>query len=132
MSSLEGVTVGGQRARALDARLVLVTSLETNVALAPPTHQLRAELRRHATRTLHDARLRTGGGLEVLQELGEGRRPRDLLMAACQRHGPAVLVVGSRGRGVVTATVLGSTSRWLVNHATCPVVVVRHADGDEA
>ena len=37
----------------------------------------------------------------------------------------ALLVVGSRGHGTLAAALLGSTSSYLVHHATCPVVVVR-------
>jgi nucleotide-binding universal stress UspA family protein len=123
-SAQRAVAVGEQLARALDARLVLATSWDANVALAPATNELRSQLRRHATEVLHAAHLTTGG-VEVLEELGEAPRPRDLLLSACRRHGPAVLVVGSRGRGAATARRLGSTSRWLVNHATSPVLVVR-------
>jgi nucleotide-binding universal stress UspA family protein len=39
--------------------------------------------------------------------------------------GALMLVVGSRGRGAFTAMVLGSVSRYVANHASCPVVVLR-------
>jgi nucleotide-binding universal stress UspA family protein len=42
--------------------------------------------------------------------------------------GASELVVGSRGRGGFTGMLLGSTSNQCVHHASCPVVVVRHAE----
>jgi nucleotide-binding universal stress UspA family protein len=36
-----------------------------------------------------------------------------------------MLVIGSRGLGAFTALVLGSVSRYVATHASCPVVVIR-------
>ena len=39
--------------------------------------------------------------------------------------GAQLLVVGSRGRGAFRGVVMGSTSRVMIQHAPCPVLVVR-------
>jgi nucleotide-binding universal stress UspA family protein len=39
--------------------------------------------------------------------------------------GALMLVLGSRGVGAFTAMVLGSVSRYVASHASCPVVVIR-------
>jgi nucleotide-binding universal stress UspA family protein len=57
-----------------------------------------------------------GQPAEVL--LGEGRSA-DLI------------VVGNRGRGGFTSLLLGSVSHQVVQHAPCPVTVVREAGSDE-
>ncbi|WP_329500464.1 universal stress protein [Kitasatospora herbaricolor] len=49
--------------------------------------------------------------------------PADVLLRFAR--GAHLLVVGSRGLGGFTGTLLGSVSRHCVEHAPCPVVVVR-------
>jgi nucleotide-binding universal stress UspA family protein len=47
------------------------------------------------------------------------------VLAQARRQRARVIVVGSRGHGPLRRMVLGSTSRFLVREATCPVLVVR-------
>jgi nucleotide-binding universal stress UspA family protein len=54
-----------------------------------------------------------------------GRPSRALLEQAKTAQ---LLVVGTRGRGELAGMLLGSTSRAMVQHAPCPVLVVRGAE----
>jgi len=61
--------------------------------------------------------------VEVTPILVEGP-PASVLLEACSDA--ELLVVGSRGRGGFTGLLLGSVSHQCAQHATCPVVIVRH------
>lgn len=120
----DALAIGQQLAAALGAQLVLVNAYQVATALAPPTSELRSELRRYATGVLASARRTLGSDARVVEELHEGGA-RHVLVEACDRHEPSVLVVGTRGLGGFRGLLLGSTSRWVLNHAPCPVLVAR-------
>lgn len=51
--------------------------------------------------------------------------PADQILKTAARHGADLIVVGHRGRSAIREWMSGSTSRRIVTHATCPVLVVR-------
>lgn len=61
-------------------------------------------------------------GFEAETSIQRGHPPRVLLKAA---EGAEMLVLGYRGRGGVAGMLLGSVVLQCVQHATCPVVVIR-------
>jgi len=61
-------------------------------------------------------------GIEVEQKLVEGEAGDALVAEGASAE---LLVVGSHGRSGLKAALLGSVSRHVVSHATCPVVVVK-------
>jgi len=84
-----------------------------------------------AEQTAHDgARLAAGVGLEARAEPMEAHGPVwSTLLHSAEAHGSPAIVVGSRGRGAVATTVLGSVSSALVHHAHVPILVVPPRDG---
>lgn len=101
----------------------------TTVALFAPSALLtitdaaeaeaRAQVRTAAKALEHD-------GVEVTSTVGYGRAA-DVVIDECAAFAPDLLVVGSRGRGGIAASVLGSVSAELVDRAPCPVLVARRA-----
>ncbi|MGA5822032.1 universal stress protein [Kitasatospora sp. NPDC094028] len=65
----------------------------------------------------------TDPAVEVRALVVEGGAVQCLLDTA---RGAELLVVGSRGHGGFAGALLGSVSQHCVQHAPCPVVVVRH------
>jgi nucleotide-binding universal stress UspA family protein len=66
----------------------------------------------------------SGGRADRAERRTEVGRPALRLAAVATEENAGFVVVGSRGRGRVSAAVLGSVSRDLVMHAPCPVLVV--------
>lgn len=65
------------------------------------------------------------GGLAAVSGLCEEGPPVDTILELLRRHPVDLLVVGSRGLSTARRWLLGSVSAGLVNHAPCPVLVVR-------
>jgi len=81
-----------------------------------------------ARQALADAVTQTVGAtpqVDIRQHVVQDHPAAALLKAA---DGAELLVVGNRGHGGFTETLLGSVSQHCVHHARCPVIVVRAAE----
>jgi nucleotide-binding universal stress UspA family protein len=83
-----------------------------------------AEAREHAEALLNDIAADAGDAGVKFETLAiEHSNPAEVLVDVSV--GADLLVVGSRGRGGFRGLVLGSVSQQCVQHATCPVTVIR-------
>ena len=47
------------------------------------------------------------------------------LVGVAEESDAAIMIMGSRGMGSVKKAIIGSVSDYCVNHAPCPVLIVR-------
>jgi nucleotide-binding universal stress UspA family protein len=62
--------------------------------------------------------------VDALTAIAEGD-PKDAICEAAEKLHADLLVVGSRGLGMVKRAFLGSVSDYLTHHARCPVLIVK-------
>ena len=112
-------------------RLTLMTALPRIAGsgyLVPgaPVGELIAGAHAQAAKVLRDARDRIPHDLPVTTVLTEQPiRPALIHQIADGHHD--LVVMGSRGRGAVRSTLLGSVSHYVLHHSPVPVLIV-HAD----
>jgi nucleotide-binding universal stress UspA family protein len=88
---------------------------------------LAAELEHEAQHTLRAATDQVPPSVPVTTILSH-KPVREVLMERLKTGCYDLLVIGSRGRGALTASVLGSVSHFALNHSPIPVLVVHMPD----
>jgi nucleotide-binding universal stress UspA family protein len=87
------------------------------------------DLEREAVQVMRDAVSRVPDDVPVITLIS--RRPiRSALMKAAACGDYDLLVMGSRGRRALAASLLGSVSHYALNHSPIPVLIV-HDDGTQ-
>jgi nucleotide-binding universal stress UspA family protein len=138
-ASREALRWAAEEARLRSAQLVgihawsfvPVAPLGDAGVLAMPAGDLPGQLEAEseaATATLEEALAEAvgeGSGIEVDRRVVEGDAGEVLVAEAAKAD---LVVVGSHGRAGLKAALLGSVSRHVVDHASCPVVVVKTSD----
>lgn len=117
------------------ARLTLLTAIPRppywacTPATAGEIESLAADLTQEATATLRAAVDLVPASIPVTKILSP-KPIREALTAQLARGDNDLVVMGSRGRGALTASVLGSASHFALHHLRVPVLIV-HADPEE-
>lgn len=70
-------------------------------------------------------KVESNGGKLAETHLRTGDPDKEILRTA-EGLGAGLIVIGSRGLGAITRSLVGSVSDSVVRHAHCPVYVVRH------
>jgi len=131
--------------------MLVVTVWEAGLAYAapatPPGDMMMApmitpDVALDVDRAVHEQALRVSSdGAALARSLGldaeplavpdQGDVPSTLLRVAHERQAAAI-VIGSRGLSGLRARLEGSTSKSLLKHSPCPVMVVHASDDDDS
>ncbi len=123
-------------AAAANGRLTILTAIPrppawaSTPAVVAACEPLASELEREAGRVLRNAEKRVPADVPLTTIL----TPKPIRQAVLSRISAGhhdLLVMGSRGRGAITASVLGSVSHYVLNHSPIPVLVI-HTENDQA
>ena len=118
-----------------NARMTILTAIPrppywiTSPATAQAVEPLTVELEQGARKVLDDAVARVPQSVPVTKILSR-KSIREALLEQLQSGRYDLLVMGSRGRGALAASVLGSVSHFALNHNSVPVLIVRSRDGE--
>lgn len=105
---------------------VLMQQLPMAVPLADVylPENLLAQIEGFGTAVLQQAVAQVPEGVPVKTYCEVGS-PAIVIPEFAEKNGYDMIVIGSRGLGVIKGLVMGSVSNYVVNHAKCPVLVVK-------
>ena len=126
--ALHAAKVAGDLARAMNAEKlrIVVAFAQIPSYLGEPNMQAVIDARLKEADEILQTALRVVGKIpgEIHTELIEGS-PAEAIVDVADTRQSELIVMGARGHGTLTGLLLGSTSQKVVDHAPCPVLVVR-------
>ena len=113
-------------ANALKAKLIFlyvanVNQLAVNSCLSA---ELLEAMNKAGDVILTHAEERSSNGIET-ERIMETGSPAPVIIDVAEEHGVDLIVMGSRGLGLVKGVLLGSVSQYVVENAKCAVMVVK-------
>ena len=119
-------TTAADLANGTNSELHVVHVGELRPTFLAQTESEPAELQREARRRLDEQvrRVEEAGGTVNEAHLKLGRADEEIVDLA-DSLGVGLIVMGSRGRGRLRRSLMGSVSDSVVRHAHCPVTIVR-------
>jgi len=130
-----GRLVSGRRAIVVHVWSSLFPHTSTGRApVEAPTNELRAFITDYDSKFAEAADSEAAEGVALARDAGFDASGETLesdgsawhaIADAAERHGAALIVAGSRGRGRVASALLGSVSSGLVHNAETPTLVIR-------
>lgn len=126
-SSQDALRWAIDQARLTGAAVDAIAALENPVtygwSFPMPEGDIGSAMGKELSDSVRDALEEGGTPVEICEQAVVGNAAQVLLEAA---SGADLLVLGSRGHGGFAAALLGSVGQHCVQHASCPVVIVRH------
>jgi nucleotide-binding universal stress UspA family protein len=124
-NSVEAVrwAVDYARAKGLNVRVISAFDIPWRIFITPTsTDENYADAAKEALDSTMERAFPDGTDLQIKRQVVQGRP--ELALGAASKNA-VVLVIGSHGVGLLPGVTLGSVANYCVNHASCPVVVIR-------
>lgn len=126
--SLHAAKEAGDLARAMKSKILRIVIAFDSIPpyLGEPNLQIAIDARMKQAQAILNKAQNAIGKIpgEVHTEFVEGS-PAEAIINVAKTRESTVIVMGSRGMSSIAELVLGSTCHNVVNHASCPVLIVR-------
>jgi nucleotide-binding universal stress UspA family protein len=128
--ALHAIHVGADLARKYEAELILLTTAETNgisgqiYSGLQLSNQIDAVLEAQEETESRSSTLLSTLGVEYRTRREQGH-PIDRIVAVAADEEADLIVMGARGLSTFSALMVGSVSAGVVQHAPCPVLIVK-------